>query len=127
MVSFPALTIHLFGASCLVAGFHNLLRRRVALATFSVPASALPAINGNSLAAIAMGIYYHLAATQENRAFFALTVPMRLLTAYVFCFASGATTEQTRKAFWLAGVWEASGSLLTAASLVWEWWASGGR
>lgn len=119
MPSLAALTIHLFGFTCLVAGVHNLFRPGAALSSFHLPGAALPASNGNALAATAMGLYYHLAAFQENRAFFAATVPMRLLTAAVFVFFSGAE-EEARGIWRVAGLWEGAGSLLTAAALVWE-------
>lgn len=73
MPSFSALTIYLFGATAFGAGVHTLL--------FSCPAT--PEMKANSLAAIAMGIYYPLAAYQENRAFLVATVPMRTLSAMV--------------------------------------------
>jgi hypothetical protein len=67
-------------------------------------------IEGNSLAAIAMGIYYALAAYQENRAFFYLTVPMRSLTATVFWRQGGQWK--------IAGLWEGGGAVLTAVALM---------
>jgi hypothetical protein len=65
---------------------------------------------GNSLAAIAMGIYYTLAAYQENRTFFYLTVPMRLLTSLVFWRQGGEWK--------IAGAWEGGGALITAGALM---------
>jgi hypothetical protein len=65
---------------------------------------------GNSLAAIAMGIYYSLAAYQENRSFFKLTVPMRLLTATVFWGQGGMWKG--------AGLWEGVGAGLTGLALL---------
>lgn len=67
-------------------------------------------IEGNSLAAIAMGIYYTLAAYQENRAFFYLTVPMRVLTSTVFWTQGGQWK--------MAGLWEGGGAVLTAVALM---------
>lgn len=66
-------------------------------------------VKGNSLAAIAMGIYYMLAASQENRLFFLLTVPMRMLTSIVFWNQGGSWK--------MAGVWEGGGAALTAFAL----------
>ncbi|KAJ7819350.1 hypothetical protein B0H14DRAFT_2836548, partial [Mycena olivaceomarginata] len=61
-----------------LAGVLNLLEFPSSL-NVHVPADCLPAAAGNSLAAVAMGIYYTLAAYQENRKFFIATVPMRCL------------------------------------------------
>ena len=57
-----------------------------------------------------MGIYYSLAAYQENRSFFKLTVPMRLLTATVF-WGQGGTWK-------VAGLWEGAGAVLTGLALL---------
>lgn len=103
MPSSPALTIYLFGATCLGAGVHTLL---------SSASPATPEMKANSLAAIAMGIYYPLAAYQENRAFFIATVPMRSLSAAVFWQQGWAE----------AAVWEGSGAALTGLALVWQAW-----
>ncbi|KAL7793061.1 hypothetical protein V8C37DRAFT_379163 [Trichoderma ceciliae] len=77
------------------------------LESLNLPPGAMPAVKGNALAAIGMGIYYTLAAYQNNTAFFAATVPMRLLTATVFW-------GQDWKA---ASIWEGGGAVLTAAAL----------
>lgn len=110
--SIAAITIYGFGMSAFAVGVHNLLFPTAALASLSLPADATPALNGNSLAAIAMGIYYTLAAYQRNRAFFLLTIPMRLLTASVFWRAGGSWKA--------ASSWEAGGAVLTAAAILWE-------
>ncbi|KAM7203622.1 hypothetical protein V8F20_003917 [Naviculisporaceae sp. PSN 640] len=112
MPSAAALSIYLFGATALVAGINNLLSPQTALAALDLPPTALYASNGMSLAAIAMGIYYPLAAYQENRTFFFLTIPMRSLTATVFWFQGGVWR--------LPSIWEGGGALLTAAALVWD-------
>jgi hypothetical protein len=54
-----------------------------------------------------MGIYYTLAAYEENTTFFILTVPMRLLTTAVFW----------NQGWRVPSVWEGSGALLTLAAL----------
>ena len=103
MASPSALTIYLFGATAFGAGVHTLL--------FS-SSPATPEMKANSLAAIAMGIYYPLAAYQENRAFFIATVPMRSLSATVF-WQQG----------WVeAAVWEGVGATLTGLALIWQAW-----
>ncbi|MCJ1381129.1 hypothetical protein MMC17_004238 [Xylographa soralifera] len=112
MPSISSLSIYLFGVTAFVAGATHLLSPETALSALDLPASALPAVNGNSLAAIAMGIYYTLAAWQNNRTFYIMTVPMRSLTAAVF-WAQGGSWRS-------AAVWEAAGALLTATALVWE-------
>ncbi|KAJ7259560.1 hypothetical protein B0H12DRAFT_1108695 [Mycena haematopus] len=109
MPSLVALTIYLFGATSFLVGVHGLLNLPSLLEQLSVPTGCLPLTAGTSLAAIAMGIYYTLAAYQENRMFFIATVPMRGLTAVVFCGYGHAWRA--------AAVWEGSGSALTAAAL----------
>ncbi|TVY31710.1 hypothetical protein LSUB1_G008956, partial [Lachnellula subtilissima] len=106
MPSLPAYTIYLFGLTAFLASITHLISPTSATVSLSLPNSCIPATNGpplsspphknpnpipiphphprNSLAAIAMGIYYTLAARQENRTFFKLTVLMRMLTAGVF-------------------------------------------
>jgi len=79
------------------------------LEQLSVPLDCMPLSAGTSLAATAMGIYYTLAAYQENRMFFVLTVPMRSLTAAVFWSYGSA---------WRPGaIWEGGGAMLTAVAL----------
>jgi len=112
MPPISSLSIYLFGITAFVAGVTHLISPQIALSTFDLPASALPAVHGNSLAAIAMGIYYTLAAWQNNRTFHTLTVPMRSLTAAVF-WAQGGSWR-------LAAVWEAAGALLTGTALLYE-------
>lgn len=99
-----ACTIHLFGVTAFGAGVYNLL--------LVDPIS--PEMKANALAAIAMGIYYPLAAYQENRTFFLATVPMRSLSATVFWL-------QDWKA---ASIWEGAGAALTGLALAWQ--AQGG-
>lgn len=113
MPSYASTTILGFGASCFLTGGYTLLCPSAILSTLSLPASALPAVRGNGLAAIAMGIYYTLASVQENRAFFAATVPMRLLTASVFWLQGDGWKT--------AGLWEGIGAGLTALTLLIEW------
>lgn len=60
-----------------------------------------------------MGIYYTLAAYQENRTFFNLTVAMRLVTSQVFLRQGGG--------WQLAGYWEGGGALITAVALLVDW------
>ncbi|KAK4209796.1 hypothetical protein QBC37DRAFT_429775 [Rhypophila decipiens] len=112
MPSAAAMTISLFGASSALIGTNNLLSPTSALASLDLPSTAIAASNGLSLAAIAMGIYYSLAAYQDNRPFFVLTVPMRLLTATVF-WAQG-------DAWRLPAVWEGGGALFTLGALIWD-------
>ena len=110
--SITSLTIYAFGLSAFAVGVHNLLFPQYALASLNLPADAITAMKGNSLAAIAMGIYYTLAAYQRNRAFFLLTIPMRLLTATVFWRAGGPWKY--------ASSWEGGGALITAIAMLWD-------
>lgn len=112
MPSALALTIALFGISCLVAGIHTIISPPTFIANFSLPPDALPTVYGNGLAAIAMGLYYILAAYQENWMFFIATIPMRLLTATVFASLGGP--------WMLPAVWEGVGALASLAAAVWE-------
>jgi hypothetical protein len=57
-----------------------------------------------------MGIYYTLAAFQENRAFFFLTIPMRMLTSTVFWRQGGDWK--------IASIWEGGGAVLTGVALM---------
>ncbi|KAF3490618.1 uncharacterized protein GIQ15_00135 [Arthroderma uncinatum] len=112
MPTASALSIYAFAATSFIFGASNLLWPLAALESFGLPAAALPPVQGNGLAAVAMGIYYSLAAYQRNRAFMVLTVPMRLLTASVFWGYGGV---------WRLGAWwEGGGAVLTAAALLWE-------
>jgi hypothetical protein len=78
-----------------------------AAAAQGFPSICIPVARGNSLAAIAIGIYYTLAGYQENTTFFLMTVPMRLLTTVVFW-------NQGWKA---PALWEGIGSLWTLGAL----------
>ena len=112
MPSLAASTVYAFGTTALVAGINNLLSPQSTLQSFQLPLAALPAVNGNSLAAIAVGSLYILSAYQENRAFFLMSIPTRTLTGTVFWYAGG---------LWrVAGVWEGGGALITALALGWE-------
>lgn len=103
MPSSTSCTILLFGATAFGAG------------VCSITLDSSPEMKANSLAAIAMGIYYPLAAYQENYAFFIATVPMRSLSAAVF-WQQG----------WVeAAIWEGAGAALTGLALVWDAWFSG--
>lgn len=112
MPSATALTIALFGLTCLVAGIHTLIFPSTFIANFSLPSDALPTVYGNGLAATAMGLYYLLLAYQDNRAFFIATIPMRLLTTTVFANLGGPWT--------VPAIWEGVGAFSTLVALVWE-------
>ncbi|KUJ11242.1 uncharacterized protein LY89DRAFT_674577 [Mollisia scopiformis] len=109
MPTLAALTIYAFGLTAFAAGIMHLLSPSSATASLGLPDSCMPATNGNSLAAIAMGIYYTLAAYQENRTFFYLTVPMRMLTSTVF-WSQGGNWK-------MASIWEGGGATITALAL----------
>ncbi|KAK2018615.1 hypothetical protein LZ32DRAFT_613640 [Colletotrichum eremochloae] len=103
-------TILAFGVSSFIAGVRSLLRPSGALASLGLPAAALPAANGNALAAVAMGVYYTLAVAQDNRPFFLATVPMRLVSALVFW----------RQGWVGVAAWEGGGAALTLLALAWD-------
>ncbi|KAK1621813.1 hypothetical protein BDP81DRAFT_455883 [Colletotrichum phormii] len=108
--SIARVSIFIFGLSSFAAGVHSLLRPHDSLKALDLPAVALPAANGNALAAIAMGIYYTLAAAQDNRVFFLATIPMRLTTAVVFW----------RQDWGIVAVWEGGSAALTLLALAWD-------
>ncbi|TKW49973.1 hypothetical protein CTA1_1863 [Colletotrichum tanaceti] len=103
-------TVAAFGLTSLAAGLHALLRPLESLASLGLPAAALPAASGNALAALAMGVYYALAAAQDNRAFFLATVPVRLTSAAVFW----------RRGWAGVAAWEGGGAALTMLALAWD-------
>lgn len=110
MPSIAAITIYLFGVTSFLAGLNTLLSPESALESFNLSPSSLPPMLGNGLAATAMGLYYCLAAWQENRTFFFLTVPMRTLTATIFWNVGGTWR--------LAAYWEGAGAFLTLVALI---------
>ncbi|KAH7137028.1 hypothetical protein B0J13DRAFT_560411 [Dactylonectria estremocensis] len=110
MPSIARITIIAFGLTSFTAGIFTLYNPDQSLQLLDLPLAALPASRANALAAVAMGIYYTLAAYQDNVAFFTCTVPMRLLTATVF-WAQG---------WYAASLWEGAGSITTAIALGWD-------
>lgn len=106
--STAALTIYLFGASAFAAGLYGLFDPSAMATRLALAPPCLPSLRGNALASLAMGLYYGLAAYQENRAFFVLSVPMRFLTTAVFA----------RQGWTSAAVWEGAGAALTAVALI---------
>ncbi|KAJ7752574.1 hypothetical protein B0H16DRAFT_787045 [Mycena metata] len=113
MPSPAAFSIYAFGLTAFLAGLVGLIAPTSQAATAHLPGPfsplCIPTARGNALAVIGMGIYYTLAAYQENEMFFALTVPMRLLTTTVF-WAQG----------WKGpAVWEGGGAVVTLGHLHW--------
>ncbi|KAF7346469.1 putative mfs multidrug protein [Mycena sanguinolenta] len=119
MPSLAASTIYLFGVTAFLLGVNGLLDPSSFLKQLSAPMDCMPFSAGTSLAATAMGIYYTLAAYQENRMFFIATVPMRSLTAVVFWSYGPA---------WRPGaIWEGGGAVLTAVALGLEYSRGAGK
>jgi hypothetical protein len=112
MPSIAALTIHIFGAVALFSGIAGLLNPSFHLQQLDLPAAAAPAIQASSLGAIAIGVFYILAAFQENRAFFKLTLLTRTLTAIWAMRLGGEWT--------VLGRLEGLGAIITACALVLE-------
>ncbi|KAI1754073.1 hypothetical protein F4782DRAFT_61369 [Xylaria castorea] len=108
MPSPAALTIYLFGATALLAGVSSLIDSSSSTSQLDFPLACTPVARGNALAAIAMGLYYTLAAYQENSTFFVATVPMRLLTTAVF-FSQGWSVP---------AIWEGAGAVITGFALL---------
>ena len=111
MPSATAITVYLFGASVVYQGASILFAPRRALAAKGLPESALPSLNAFSVAASGIGLFYILAAYQENKIFFAFSL-LRLPAAVIF-WAQGPG--------WHAmATWEALSTLLTAGALAWD-------
>lgn len=110
MPSSTAYTIYAFGLTSFLFGAVTLLDPIKGAERLDLDPSAQPVVKASSLAAIAMGIYYILAAYQENHAFFWLTVPMRTLTTTVFLRQGGGWTGP--------GIWEGLGATATALALI---------
>lgn len=115
MPSLTAITIYIFGLSAFNHGVQNLLSQRKALASKQLPEAALPALNGFSVAIIGIGIYYCLAAYQENRAFFAMTLA-RFISATIFWYQGPAWR--------VIATWEGFSAALTGLALLWEGYAA---
>ncbi|KAI3578913.1 hypothetical protein IWW34DRAFT_819864 [Fusarium oxysporum f. sp. albedinis] len=111
MPSTTAITIFIFGLSAFNHGVSNLISPRKGLTAKQLPESALPALNGFSVAIIGIGIYYMLAAYQENRGFFALTLA-RFISARIFWVQGPAWR--------VIATWEAFSAGLTAVALAYE-------
>jgi hypothetical protein len=108
MPSIVGFTIYVFGVTALLAGISSLIDPSSTASQLNFPLACTPVARGNALAAIGMGLYYSLAAYQENTAFFAATVPMRLLSTTVF-IAQGWTVP---------AVWEGVGAVATGIALL---------
>ncbi|KAI0184379.1 hypothetical protein EV127DRAFT_444409 [Xylaria flabelliformis] len=108
MPSPAALTIYIFGSTAFLAGVSSLIDPSSSASQLNFPLACTPVARGNALAAIAMGLYYTLAAYQENSTFFAATVPMRLLTTAVF-FSQGWSVP---------AIWEGAGAVITGIALL---------
>ncbi|KAJ7046375.1 hypothetical protein C8F04DRAFT_1064105 [Mycena alexandri] len=107
MPSLAAFSIYGFGLTSFVAGVFALLDPASSAAQIGIPSISIPAARGNSLAAVGMGIYYTLAAYQEDGTFFMLRVPMCQLTTAVFW----------NQGWKVPAIWEGSGALLTLGPL----------
>lgn len=107
MWQYSRITILAFGITAFLSGVLTLLIPETATSQLQIPLDCVPPLRGNGLSAIAMGIYYTLAALQNNRAFFKLTIPMRLLTTFIFW----------RQGWTLPSIWEGASAFLTALTL----------
>jgi hypothetical protein len=108
--SAPAILSLLFGTTSFLFGLSALLNPTQALTPFDLPVSALPSVQASSCAAIAMGIFYSLAAYQENLAFFRCSVITRMVTTIVLWKAGGAWRG--------VAIWEGVGAASTAVALL---------
>jgi hypothetical protein len=75
-------------------------------------------LTASSMAAVNMGVYYVLAALCDWRAFYAWTVPFRLLTCAVFTAA--VVSGRAPAGFLGVGLWEGAGAAATWAALRYE-------
>ncbi|KAF2280508.1 uncharacterized protein EI97DRAFT_124696 [Westerdykella ornata] len=117
-ISHSAMSIYLFGCMSFCFGVLTLLRPEQAAARLELPSEAIPAIQACSLAAIAIGVFYTLAAYQENRAFFRCSLLTRSLTTWVLWNAS----KEWGSAWKEVALWEGTAAAVTAVALVWDWW-----
>ncbi|KAI1203259.1 hypothetical protein F5X97DRAFT_283946 [Nemania serpens] len=114
MPSPAAVTIYAFGVTAFLAGVASLIDPSSAASQLNFPLACTPAARGNALAAIAMGVYYTMAAYQENTTFFVAAVPTRLLSTVVFF----------RQGWSVPAVWEGTGAVITAIALIIGWYMS---
>ena len=106
-----SITVLTFGITSFALGIATIVLPPASIIeTLQVSPDALPAVRASSLAATAMGIYYTLATYQGNTAFFAWTVPMRLLTTAVMWNQGWKGTA----------LWEGAGAISTAIALAWD-------
>ncbi|KAF2243373.1 hypothetical protein BU26DRAFT_509897 [Trematosphaeria pertusa] len=109
MPSPAAYTIYFFALPTFLLGLRGLWDPTSSLQTLNLPAAAAPSVQASSLGAIAISIFYCLAAYQENRAFFKWSLLTRsLTTAWALRMGGGWTA---------LGVWEGVGALGTAVAL----------
>ncbi|KAF2744577.1 hypothetical protein M011DRAFT_470426 [Sporormia fimetaria CBS 119925] len=111
-----AFMIGFFGWSALTTGVLTLLRPSLTTVHLCLPLEAEPAVVASGLAAIAMGVFYILAAVQENRAFFYLSLCTRGLTTCVMYNVGGRWMQ--------VAVWEGFGVLGTLGAMAWERWGN---
>ena len=99
-----------FGITAFVAGVFTLANPESAIEQLDLHLKSIPSIRANGLASFAMGLYYTLAAYQNNDAFFKLSALMRMGTAYVFW-----------KQDWIGpAIWEGGSAVVTALVLCFD-------
>ena len=123
-----AITMVVFGAIALVLGLVGLIYPEATLKTLDFPVLARAArppedytltfLTASSMAAVNMGAYYMLAAWTGLRAFYAWTVPFRVLTFAVFTLA--VVRGIAPAGFLGVGVWELAGAAATGVALAHE-------
>lgn len=113
MPSTAAYTIYAFGIPTLFLGLFSLYDPAPSLERLNLPPGAAPSIQASSLGAVAVGVFYCLAAYQENRAFFKWSLLTRTLTTVWALRMGGGWTG--------LGVFEGLGAVGTAAALRFGW------
>jgi hypothetical protein len=109
MPSPTAFTVYAFGVVALFLGISGLHDPSSSLQHLDLPATAAPSVQASSLGAIAVGAFYILAASQENRAFFKLSLVTRTLTTiWALKMGNGWTA---------LGVFEGLGAFGTACTM----------
>jgi hypothetical protein len=111
MPSATAITAYLFGVSAIYEGATILLAPRRGLAAKQLPEAALPSLNAFSVAVTGIGMFYLLAAYQENKIFFLFSL-FRLPAAAIFAAQGPGWRPRA--------IWEGVATLLTAVALVWD-------
>jgi hypothetical protein len=123
-----SLTMLIFGMLAAILGLIGLIQPEFTLQLLGFPAInraarvegdyTLVFITAASMASLNMGVYYVLASLHNMKAFYAWTVPFRVVTFTVFTLA--VVNGIAPAGFLGVGAWELIGALATGAALLYE-------